>query len=67
MVNTDKNEVYFIDLDQTIFLGEVDLHKRENNFYRTEGFYDNKIQYLTPLKQDIEQLGYLLISFFLPC
>lgn len=64
LVNTDKNEVYFIDLDQTIFLGEVDLHKRENNFYGTEGFYDNKIQYLTPLKQDIEQLGYLLISFF---
>lgn len=60
LVNTNTNKVYFVDLDQTRPLNKEQVQF----FYRTEGFYDDKIQYLGLEEQDNEQLGYLLMSFF---
>ncbi|RMC25043.1 hypothetical protein F5ESL0245_02950 [Lactobacillus sp. ESL0245] len=62
IVNPNTDTVLFIDLDQTHFIRNNNL--TDKAFYRTLGYFDNKISNLMPKEQDLEQLGYLLIAFF---
>lgn len=58
----EKNRiVQFVDVEQTEFnISE----KQIDSFFRTPGFFDERTNTLTPLQQDIQQLGYVITSIF---
>lgn len=55
------NHINFIDLSQSKHFDKI---SSKYKFYRTPSFYDKRTQFLSPKKQDIQQLGYLIMTMF---
>lgn len=61
LIDKINNKISFVDVEQTqINISKVNLKR----YLRTPGFYDDKTSSLPPLEQDIQQLGYVIISMF---
>ena len=61
LVNEKDSTVNFVDVEQTEFNVS---DKTISSFFRTPGFFDKKTSDLPPLEQDIQQLGYVIMSLF---
>jgi serine/threonine protein kinase len=61
LVNEKTSTINFVDVEQT----EFNVSKKKIScFFRTTGFFDKKTATLPPLQQDIQQLGYVIMSLF---
>ncbi|MFR0585690.1 protein kinase domain-containing protein [Lactobacillus porci] len=60
IVDFESEKVFLVDVSQSASLTNMD----ESFYYRTQGFYDRRVDYLSSELQDVHQSGYLLMSIF---
>lgn len=60
IVDFESEKVFLVDVSQSALLTNMD----ESFYYRTKGFYDRRVDNLSPELQDVHQSGYLVMSVF---
>lgn len=60
IVDFESEKVFLVDVSQSALLTNMD----ESFYYRTQGFYDRRVDYLSSELQDVHQSGYLVMSIF---
>ncbi|MFK5655684.1 hypothetical protein ACIA4K_03585 [Lactobacillus delbrueckii subsp. bulgaricus] len=60
IVDFESEKVFLVDVSQSVLLTNMD----ESFYYRTKGFYDRRVDNLSPELQDVHQSGYLVMSVF---
>lgn len=60
IVDFESEKVFLVDVLQSALLTNMD----ESFYYRTKGFYDRRVDNLSPELQDVHQSGYLVMSVF---
>ncbi|MBT8939833.1 kinase [Lactobacillus delbrueckii subsp. bulgaricus] len=60
IVDFESEKVFLVDVSQSALLTNMD----ESFYYQTKGFYDRRVDNLSPELQDVHQSGYLVMSVF---